>query len=103
IPTETGPMSFDVVKKDVVQTGQNQIAIVGDSITWTNNGEAFRFKLAYHDPNLNFIGTHTDTFGFGHEGEGGNTTLDVINRLPRIIASDNYLVHIGTNDRLAPD
>lgn len=45
-----------------------------------------------------FVGSNRDVFGYPHEGEGGNHTKDVVNRLSEIPLADVYTVLLGTND-----
>lgn len=103
MPSETGIMKFDLVSQEIVQTGNIEISTVGDSITWSGEGEALRIKMAVSNTNLKFVGSRTDTYGYGHEGEGGNNSQKVIDRIPSIKPSDNYFVLIGTNDRISPE
>ena len=98
-PAAGGPMEFSVVRKDIPQTGSIELSTVGDSITWGCRGESFRKRLALRNPDLRFMGYRTDTYGYGHEGEGGDDTRKVLARMGRIVPSGNYLLLIGTNDR----
>lgn len=74
------------------------VTMVGDSITWWSAGKNFRCLLSKRMQGVSFVGPHTDAFGYGHAGEGGNKTVDVINRIDKISPSDYYIMHIGTND-----
>ncbi|MFE2006428.1 SGNH/GDSL hydrolase family protein [Pseudomonas guariconensis] len=74
------------------------VTMVGDSITWWSYGRFFRCMMTAHLPGFDFTGPHTDQFGYGHAGEGGNNTSDVLRRLDAIAPADNYVVLIGTND-----
>jgi hypothetical protein len=72
---------------------------VGDSITWWQHGEYLRCMLADAGIGHNFIGSRTDIFGYGHDGEGGDNTRDVLKRIKDIAPSSTYFLLIGTNDR----
>lgn len=74
------------------------LTMVGDSITWWSNGRYLRCLLSKQMTDTNFVGPHTDTFGFGHAGEGGNNTFEILARLNAIQPSDYYFVLAGTND-----
>lgn len=74
------------------------MTIIGDSITWWSYGRNFRCLLSKHLPGVGFIGPHTDPFGHGHAGEGGNKTIDILKRLDQIDGADFYLLMAGTND-----
>ena len=103
-PVFPGLMGFEVIDIPVIQTGKKEIAMVGDSIVWSNFGQGLRLNLSKLNPDYKFIGSRTDIYGYSHEGEGGNTTLNVLARLKNINPSDNYTLHIGTNDlSLSPD
>jgi lysophospholipase L1-like esterase len=71
---------------------------IGDSITWACFGRYLRCLLRDEGLEYDFIGSHTDTFGFGHDAEGGNTSTQVLQRIERISSADNYFLLIGTND-----
>lgn len=71
------------------------IVVVGDSITeqaksGIGNGIGYVTYLAEAFPNVNFI----------NEGVGGDTTLDVIDRLSTVTShgADGYILAIGVND-----
>jgi len=102
-PTLPGMMTFSAVSKNIVQSGNAELTLVGDSITWWSQGASLRWQLQVLNPDWRFIGSRTDIYGYGHEGEGGNTTLDVLKRMAGIMPSSNYLVHIGTNDAFTAD
>lgn len=74
------------------------LSTIGDSITWACFGRYLRCLLRDEGLEYDFVGTHTDTFGFGHEGQGGNTTTQVLNRINAIPYADAYFLLIGTND-----
>lgn len=92
-----GSYRFYAVKTERKKSGKT-ITMVGDSITWWSYGRYFRCLLSQKVPDAQFTGPHTDTYGFGHAAEGGNNTKDIIFRLSKIKAANNYFVLIGTND-----
>ena len=75
------------------------MSTIGDSIIWYGAGGHFRGLLDRALPEFIYTGSRTDNHGYGHEGEGGDSTRDVIDRLPYIESADNYFLLIGTNDR----
>lgn len=80
---------------------QKELCMIGDSITWAEEGDWFRRHLLTLMPDLAFVGTHTGMLGYSHAGEGGDSTLDVlkrINDLERIPDTDFYHLLIGIND-----
>ncbi|STX30168.1 GDSL-like Lipase/Acylhydrolase [Legionella beliardensis] len=79
------------------------IDTIGDSITWVRDGRYLRCLLRDQGLRYDFKGSHTDTFGFEHDGEGGDTTQAVLNRINKIPTTDAYFLLIGTNDRTAPE
>jgi hypothetical protein len=97
-PPGPGQMTFEIARKEIRQQGTKEFSCVGDSITWALVGESYRKRLVRRNPDLRFVGSRTDIFGFGHEGEGGNTTRDLIARMNGILPGANYLLLIGTND-----
>ncbi|MGL4223108.1 MAG: SGNH/GDSL hydrolase family protein [Shewanella sp.] len=103
-PLEGGTYNVDVVLKKKNSNARfaseaKKIAMIGDSITWWQKGEYFRCYLTQAGLGFDFVGSRTDTFGFAHDGEGGNKTTDVLKRIKYIPVSDVYFLLIGTNDR----
>ncbi len=97
-PKKLGMMKFAAVVMPIHQSGTYEISMVGDSLVWFNQGETWRIRMSKIYPQLRFIGSRTDTFGYGHEGEGGDDSRELLARLNNIIPSHHYLVMIGTND-----
>jgi len=95
--TEPGVYRFYEVKTKK-KIYEKSMTMVGDSITWWSNGRYFRCMLSQQIPDVAFTGPHTDIYGFGHAGEGGNTTRQMLARLYKIKRSDYYFVLAGTND-----
>lgn len=95
--TEPNTYKFYEVKTKN-KPNKKTITMIGDSITWWSNGRYFRCMLARQIPGISFTGPHTDIYGYGHAGEGGNSTYDIIARLHKINRSDNYFIFAGTND-----
>jgi len=77
---------------------QVPLCMIGDSITWAQEGDWWRSYLLEQIPTLAFVGTHTAVLGYSHAGEGGNSTTAVLKRLDDIPACANYHLLIGTND-----
>ena len=80
---------------------QFTLCMIGDSVTWAEDGDYFRSELLKHIPNLAFAGTHTALLGYSHAGEGGNSTKGVLQRIDdpaRVPDADYYHVLIGIND-----
>lgn len=71
---------------------------VGDSITWVDNGDYFRCFLRDKGLAFDFVGNHLDKFNFMHDGEGGNNTQAILNRINSIPAANAYFLLAGTND-----
>jgi lysophospholipase L1-like esterase len=92
--------TIDIVEAPFIQKGTKRVCTIGDSQTWLFYGQFYRSYWSNLNYNLNFVGSRTDSNGFGHEGEGGNSTQQVIDRLHRIPEADLYILLIGTNDRL---
>lgn len=76
------------------------LAMIGDSITWAAYGSKFRYLLRNKGLEFEFVGLNTDTCGYKHEGEGGNTSLDVLNRINKIDNANYYFLLIGANDSM---
>ena len=80
---------------------QKELCMVGDSVTWAEDGDWFRRHLLALMPELAFSGTHTAMLGYSHAGEGGDATWDVLNRIGdtrRIPDCPYYHLLIGIND-----
>ncbi len=77
---------------------QIPLCMIGDSITWADNGDCWRKYMLEQVPRLAFVGTHSAAFGYSHCGEGGNNTLGVLRRMKNIPDCPYYLLHIGSNN-----
>lgn len=77
---------------------QIPLCMIGDSITWADNGDCWRKFMLEKLPRLAFVGTHSASFGYSHCGEGGNNTRQVLRRMNNIPDCPYYLLHIGTNN-----
>ena len=99
---EPGTWEISVVEKDIEQNGSTSLVTIGDSNTWYLHAQTLRARLHSVRPDFTFIGSRTDSYGYGHDAEGGDDTTDVIARMDSIPAADAYLMNIGTNDRTEP-
>jgi len=97
-PVLQGKYLIDSVSAPRPQAGPMTFATIGDSMTWFGQGQYFRCKLAAKLPNYRFIGSNTDSFGYGHDGHGGDNTTEVLARLKDVPPSDVYFLLIGAND-----
>ncbi len=77
---------------------QVPLCMIGDSITWAQEGDWWRRYLIEEIPTLAFVGTHVGKFGYSHAGEGGNRTSLVLERMEEIPDCANYHLMIGIND-----
>jgi len=89
---------FSVVSIPYRQIGDITVCTIGDSQTWWNIAQNLRRLINDNMSELVFIGSNTDIYGYGHEGEGGNGTKQVLNRIKNIKKADYYTLLIGTND-----
>ena len=71
---------------------------IGDSLTWNLEGNKLRCLLDSKNFNYDFIGAYIDGYGYHHDGQGGDTSKDVLSRIDSIPYSDNYFLLIGVND-----
>ncbi len=82
---------------------QVPLCMIGDSITWADQGDWWRGHLIELLPNLAFVGTHSATLGYSHAGEGGNSTRQILGRMTDIPDCAYYHLLIGTNDNNLKD
>lgn len=82
---------------------QVPLCMIGDSITWAQEGDYWRQYLVEQLPTLAFVGTHSAVLGYSHAGEGGNSTPAVLARMGEIPDCPYYHVLIGTNDGAGKD
>lgn len=101
-PKDSGDYQVEVTTLSEDTDKNNTFTMIGDSITWWQRGEYFRCRLENIGFSRKFIGSRTDIFGYGHEGEGKDNTTDVLERIEHIVDSEAYFLLIGTNDRDAP-
>lgn len=97
-PQLGGDYTIESVLAPRTQTGTVTMATVGDSITWFNKGQRLRCELSKKLPKVKFVGSYTDSYGYGHNGHGGDGSLETLLKIKQVPASDYYLVLIGTND-----
>lgn len=98
VPIEHGKYQIDIVEVPFVQIGNISICTIGDSQTWYSQGKYLRKFMNDLNSDYLFVGSNQDVFGYPHEGEGGNHTKDVLNRISEIPLADIYTVLLGTND-----
>jgi lysophospholipase L1-like esterase len=101
-PQQSGIYRVEALKDPRVSATDVSISMVGDSITWAGYGQRLRCEMLDAGFKWHFVGRHLDSFGLAHEGEGGNTTMDVLARIAKVPASSRYFLLIGTNDVSAP-
>lgn len=89
---------FSVVDIKFIQFGTLTMCTIGDSQTWWDKAQNLRKYINESYSDLIFIGSHTDVFGYDHEGEGGNNTTRLLKRINNIPTADYYSLLIGTND-----
>lgn len=82
---------------------QVPLCMIGDSITWAQEGDYWRQYLLEELPSLGFVGTHSAVLGYSHAGEGGNSTSAVMARMDKTPECPYYHLLIGTNDGRSPD
>jgi lysophospholipase L1-like esterase len=97
-PVLPGRYLIESVNAPRPQSGARSLTTIGDSMTWFGDGQAFRCLMAAYLPGYRFTGSRTDSYGFGHEGHGGDNTADILARLSVVPISDAYLLLIGAND-----
>lgn len=93
-----GEFRIEVVKVPFVQHGKIKVCTIGDSQTWWGHAGKLREELNKLNENLLFVGSSQDPFGYPHDGEGGNNTKQVLNRISKIPDADYYTLLLGTND-----
>lgn len=92
-------LQFYLVHIPFEQKGHIRFSTIGDSQTRYSKGQSLRKLISEKTSgNLKFVGTRQDVYGFFHSGEGGDRSIDVINRMEDIPVADIYSVFIGTND-----
>jgi lysophospholipase L1-like esterase len=76
-------------------TAPVSVCMVGDSIT--ARGAAWRERMAQQRADWHYDGSRSDGT-YLHDGVGGDTTRDIMNRLDAVPACDVYLLMAGGND-----
>lgn len=97
-PVLPGYYKIESVSAPRPQAGPLRFSTIGDSMTWFQNAQSFRCLIASYLPGYAFIGSRTDSFGYGHDGHGGDSSGQVIARLSLVPVSDVYFLLIGAND-----
>ena len=97
-PTVVGDYIVDAYTASKAAVYNQTMVTIGDSITWSLYGRYLRCMLVDQGIGYDFIGEKTDTFGFAHEGEGGDNTANILARIGSIPVADAYFILAGTND-----
>lgn len=97
-PQKETVYNISTVEINFVQEGYITVSTIGDSQTWWKKSQNLRRKMDRNFQDLLFVGSNTDIYGYPHEGEGGNTTQNVIERFEYIPEADIYTVLLGAND-----
>lgn len=74
------------------------IVTIGDSITWYLDGKYLRCLLRDNKFQYDYKGNNEDEFGFKHDGYGGDSSQDILNKVNKITHANAYFLLIGTND-----
>lgn len=93
----------EITPKDVAGR-QIELCMIGDSITWWNLGDYFRFYALKELPSLAFIGTHSARLGYSSAGEGGDSVSGLKHRINdkyRVPDARYYHLLMGVNDSAA--
>ncbi len=101
-PIAAGTYTVNVYKDNKIPVYNTTMCTIGDSITWKWWGSWLRALLIEKGLPCDFVGKHTDIFGYKHSAEGGNKTEDVLVNINEIPFSDNYCLLLGINDYANP-
>ena len=101
-----GELYRPLSKQEIQRRSKNQLVLcmIGDSVTWAQDGDYFRKELLLLIPDLAFEGTHSAVLGYSHAGEGGDSSYRVLKRIndkDRIPDAPYYHLLIGVNDASA--
>lgn len=97
-PVFPGRYTIETIDSPRTQTGPIRVSTIGDSMTWFGDAQSLRCRLAAYLPGHSFIGSRTDSYGFGHDGHGGDNTADILARINAVPVSDIYILMAGSND-----
>jgi lysophospholipase L1-like esterase len=98
VPPTSGTFTVNAYQSTRLPIFGRYLATIGDSITHWEYGRYMRCLMRDAGVMYDFSGEFVDVFGFGNEGQGGNNTQYVLNRMNSIVIADTYFVLIGTND-----
>ena len=91
-------------EKNILADKQLTLCMIGDSVTWAEDGDYFRKELLHLIPELTFAGTHSAILGYAHAGEGGDSSYRILQRINdknRIPDAPYYHSMVGVNDASA--
>ncbi|WP_185049247.1 SGNH/GDSL hydrolase family protein [Pseudomonas brassicacearum] len=97
-PANPGRYVIETIYSPRTQNGSYRFTTIGDSMTWFSDAQSVRCLFSSYLPNYAFIGSRTDSFGYGHDGHGGDNTGEIIARLSVVPVSDVYMLLAGAND-----
>ena len=101
-----GKLACELTAAEVSALADKQLTLcmIGDSVTWAEDGDYFRKELLLLIPELTFAGTHSAVLGYAHAGEGGDSSYRILKRIgdkKRIPDAPYYHLLIGVNDASA--
>jgi len=76
-------------------TGATKVCMVGDSVI--KRGGYWRNHMAQYIP-FQYAGNYADDYTYLHDGVGGDTSKDVLDRIGTIPVCDITILHVGGND-----
>lgn len=98
VQSEFEEFEISTVSIEFLQTGSISVCTIGDSQTWWKHAGSLRKEMNTIVPELSFVGSNTDNYGYGHEAEGNDQISTVLNRFEHIPEADYYTLLLGTND-----
>jgi len=91
--------NFQIIDLPVIQNGSKTITTIGDSQMLWDFGREFRKNLHLKNNDLVFLGNFKDVYGYPHEAGIYMTTRDILESLPSISSTSNYVLFFGAQDK----
>lgn len=90
---------FQIINLPVIQNGSKTVTTIGDSQMLWDYGRDFRKNLHLKNTDLIFQGNFKDVYGYPHEAGIYKTTREILESLPSVSSSSNYVLFFGAHDK----
>lgn len=97
-PNKVKTAKIQIIDLPLIQDGTTTVEMIIDSQLMWHDSRNFRKWLAEKDPDLKFVGTQKDMYGFPYTGGIRNTVERTLKHKDELKKADIYMVQLGTHE-----